>query len=75
MSKQQTRLLQYLTNHRGITQAEAYEALGCLRLSERIRELVRMGYRIGKTWETGQNRHGERVRYMRYFLEVRHDGA
>lgn len=68
MSGQQMRVLFYLKTHRGITQAEAYEAFGCMRLSERIRELAEMGYRVEKTWEEGTNRYGDRVRYMRYFV-------
>lgn len=62
------RVLEYVKTHRGITQAEAYEAFGCLRLSERIRELADLGYVIEKTWETSENRYGDKVRYMRYFV-------
>jgi len=42
---QNGRLLAYLEAHpRGITQLEAFNALGCCRLSERVREIERLGY-------------------------------
>ena len=65
---QTDRVLKYLETHRGITQAEAFEAFGCLRLSERVRELAEKGYNVEKAWEDGVNRFGEKVRYMRYFI-------
>lgn len=67
---QRERILKYLETHRGITQAEAYDAFGCLRLSERIRELEKSKkYKVEKAWETGANRYGDHVRYMRYFVK------
>lgn len=71
MSRQQMRVLRYLDDHRGITQGEAYEAFGCLRLSERIRELAKMGYRVEKIWEDGVNRYGDKTRVVRYFVKER----
>lgn len=66
---QKDRVLDYLKTHQGITQKEASDHLGCLRLSERIRELAGLGYIVEKTWETSVNRYGDRVRYMRYFVK------
>ena len=66
--KQIPRILEYLKTHQGITQKEASDHLGCMRLSERIRELAAMGYKVDKRWEEGQNRFGERERHMRYFV-------
>ena len=66
--KQKQRILEYLRTHQGITQKEASDALGCMRLSERIRELAAMGYRVEKVWEEGTNRFGDRERHMRYFV-------
>lgn len=65
---QKNRVLDYSQTHNGITQAEAYDAFGCLRLSERIRELADLGYKIEKVWEEDLNRYGEKVRYVRYFV-------
>ena len=69
MSRQQMRVLMYLKDHWGITQLEAMEAFGCLRLSERIRELAKMGYKIEKVWEDGFNRYGDKTRVIRYFVK------
>lgn len=66
---QKDRVLDYLKTHQGITQKEASDHLGCLRLSERIRELAGLGYIVEKTWETSVNRYGDHVRYMRYFVK------
>ena len=66
--KQLVRILEYLKTHQGITQKEASDALGCMRLSERIRELAAMGYKIDKVRDEGLNRFGEKTRYMRYFV-------
>ena len=44
---QNSRLLNFLErNPEGITQLEAFNTLGCCRVSERIRELERLGYLI-----------------------------
>ena len=42
--KQLSRLLSYLETHNGLSQLEAFNALGICRLSERIRELESLGY-------------------------------
>ena len=62
---QNARLLNWLETHQnGLTQLEAFNALGCCRLSERIRELKRLGYLIEHSPEKTAN--GARV--MRYRL-------
>ena len=44
---QNAKLLNYLERHpQGITQLEAFNTLGCCRISERVRELERLGYVI-----------------------------
>ena len=62
---QNARLLNWLETHQnGLTQLEAFNALGCCRLSERVRELERLGYLIEHSPEKTAN--GARV--MRYRL-------
>ena len=61
-------IVNYLANHRGITQAEAISALGCYRLSARIAELKERGYLVERVWEDGVNRFGAKTRYARYFI-------
>lgn len=65
---QKSRVLEYVKTHKGITQKEASDHLGCMRLSERIRELSDLGYKVEKVWEEDLNRYGEKVRYVRYFV-------
>ena len=44
---QNAKLLNYLERHAtGITQLEAFNTLGCCRLSERVREIESLGYVI-----------------------------
>ena len=62
---QNGRLLNYLETHsNGITQLESFNTLGIARLSERIRELEALGYRISHTPEVTST--GARV--IRYRL-------
>jgi hypothetical protein len=62
---QNSRLLEWLWSHDGITQLEAFNAIGCCRLSERIRELERGEYLIQRTPE----RTASGARVIRYRLE------
>jgi len=62
---QNARLLAYLEAHPGgITQLEAFNALGCCRLSERVREIEALGYVLAHDAERTQS--GARV--IRYRL-------
>ena len=64
---QNARLLAYLEAHpHGITQLEAFNTLGICRLSERCRELIRMGHGIIGTPERTPG--GARV--IRYRLQL-----
>ena len=67
MSNQQFRIMNYLFYNGSITPAEAYEKLGVMKLSKRIGELIRNGHRIRKEYVAGENRYGEKVRYMKYY--------
>lgn len=68
---QKDALLRYLKQHKkGITSWTAAEALGVLRLSERVRELQAAGHKIEKAWsEAKPNRYGHLTRVMRYWLK------
>lgn len=70
MKKQTTqndRVLAYIRLHGGITSLEAYDKLGCTRLSARIKDLKEMGVAIGKVMVDRPNRYGETVRVAQYF--------
>ena len=62
------RVLDYMRKYGGITQAEAYEMLGCARLSGRIYDLKKRGLDIRSNRVAGVNRYGEPCHYARYTL-------
>jgi len=62
------RIVEYMEKFGSITQNEAYEHIGCVRLPSRIHELKRMGYSIQTKMEKGINRHNEPTCYARYSL-------
>ena len=62
---QNARLLNYLETHDGVTQLDAFNALGCCRLSERVRELERLGFLI----EHEPERTAGGARVIRYRLQ------
>lgn len=66
--KQAERVLKYMRDFGSITQLEAMQDLGCMRLGARIFDLKREGYAIKKETETSKNRYGENTSYARYRL-------
>lgn len=65
---QSKRLIDYLHNHNGITQLEAANEFGIMRLSARIHDLEREGYTFLRVNEQARNRYGEKVYFTRYIL-------
>lgn len=63
----------YLDEHpEGITMYEAFLELEITKLSTRVSEMLRRGYRIDKTPEVKRNKQGKIVkRYMRYRMVAR----
>ena len=69
---QNDKILRHLKTHkRGITQAQAYERYGCLRLASRISDLRRMGYAINREMIAVRNRDGETAYVAQYTLQER----
>lgn len=64
----ETRLINYLKEHKNITCKEAGDKLRNFRLSSSIKLLRLKGYDIITTWETSNNKYGELCRYGRYVL-------
>ena len=62
------RVLQHLQIHGSISQLEAMQEYGIMRLGARIYDLKKMGYSIDRIIETGKNRYGESTSYARYSL-------
>ena len=63
---QEMRVLEYMKQHGGITQLEATNNLGVLRLSARIKDLKEAGHNIVSEFEEAPNRYGEKTRFKRY---------
>lgn len=61
------RILNYMLEFGSITTKQAFEDLGCTRLSEYIRQL-RIDMKIDDEILTGVNRYGEKVFWKRYFI-------
>jgi len=67
---QSERVLAYMMNHGGITQAEAWKEIGVMRLASRISELRKDGHQITSKTEAVKNRYGEKCHIKRYSLET-----
>ena len=59
-------ILEHLKKHGSITQKEAIDNYGIMRLGARIWDLKRQGHVIFTERETGMNRYGEKTAYARY---------
>lgn len=66
--KQTDRILKYMHDFGSITQLEAMQDIGCMRLAARIADLKRDGHAIRREMETSKNRYGEETSYARYRL-------
>ena len=62
------KIVAYMKAHGSITHREAEDHIGCTRLAARIADLKKKGYAIGSGWVEGKNRHGELVRFKKYYL-------
>lgn len=73
---QKKRVLDYMERFGSISQKEAFEDLGIMRLSAVIFDLKRDGYEVCKETERGRNRFGEATHFARYSLKdgQRHEG-
>lgn len=63
---QHERIIDYLEKCGSITPMDAFNDLGITKLATRIGELKREGYEFEQELESGKNRFGEKVHYMRY---------
>lgn len=62
------RLIRYMKDCGSITQMDAIQQLGIMRLASRISELRKSGYDIEKRMIKGKNRYGESVSWASYSL-------
>ena len=64
------RILRLMEEMGWITPMDAIVEIGCYKLSTRVGELSRAGFKIQKEVVHGRNRFGEPTHYMRYRLAV-----
>lgn len=68
-STQCDKVLQYMKTFGSITQLQALQDIGCMRLASRISDLRQQGYPIGRRIKTSKNRYGDNVYFAEYYLE------
>lgn len=69
MQKQCERVLDYLHTNGSITQNQAFNDIGVMRLASRISDLRRNGYAISKKMVKSRNRYGEIISFARYCMD------
>lgn len=75
MTKSQNqRVIDYMTEHGSITQLQALNDIGVMRLASRISDLRKSGYVIAGSMETVKNRYGEKCTIKRYRLIADNEG-
>lgn len=65
---QNQRILDYINRFGSITQFEALQDLGIMRLASRISDLKRLGYPIASKMEKVKNRFNEDCSIKRYYI-------
>ena len=65
---QNERILDYLDEFGSITQIQALQDLGCMRLASRVSDLRKQGYNIVSEIVEVKNRYGEKCRIKKYSL-------
>lgn len=65
---QKEQVLNHMAVKGSITQKDALDEYGIMRLASRISDLKKLGYGINTVMETGRNRYGETTHYARYSL-------
>ncbi len=66
---QNQRVLDYIEETGGITQLEALNELGVMRLASRVSDLRKRGHRITSKMIPVKNRYGETCYIKRYMME------
>lgn len=62
------KVLAYMREFGSITQLEALQDIGCMRLASRISDLRGQGIPIGRRMKTAKNRYNESVSFAEYYL-------
>ena len=65
-STQADKVIKYLDDFGSITGRDAFLDLGIIHLPSVIRDCKKQGEIIDAEWETGVNRYGEKIKWVRY---------
>lgn len=68
-NKQSGRIINYIAMHGSITQIEALNELGVMRLASRMSDLKKLGYPVRKEMVEVSNRFGEKCRIAKYSID------
>ena len=68
---QSQRILRHLEDYGSITQMDAMQDYGIMRLASRVNDLRREGHPIVTEVVEGRNRYGEKTRWARYRMGAR----
>lgn len=68
---QNERILRHLEDYGSITQMDAMQDYGIMRLASRVNDLRREGHPIVTEVVEGRNRYGEKTRWARYRMGAR----
>lgn len=66
--KQINRVLEYMNKYGSITQIEALNVLGVMRLASRVSDIKKQGYPVVSSMTAVKNRFGETCHVKRYSL-------
>ena len=62
------KVLEYMRTFGSITQLQALQDIGCMRLASRITDLRAQGIAIGVRMKTGKKRDGGKTTFAEYYL-------
>ena len=62
------KVMEYMRTFGSITQLQALQDIGCMRLASRISDLRQQGVAIGRRIKTSKNRYGDSVSFAEYYL-------
>ena len=62
------KVMAYMRDFGSITQIQALQDIGCMRLASRISDLRAQGVAIGRRIKTSKNRYGDSVSFAEYYL-------
>ncbi len=69
MKTQKEIILNHFLKHKSLTSWDSFRLYGDTRLSDKIYQLKKDGYKFEEKWITKKNRNGVKVRFKKYILK------